>query len=108
MTDARKDTLDCLIVGAGPVGLFQALNLCRLGISGVRIIDKSSEPSKYSKALAVHARYAFGSVFVLATSYVKSAPGIISPRLEFFYQFLFMSSSTSIFAGLWSVWKLLA
>ena len=46
---------DVLIVGAGPTGLVLALWLTRLGVR-VRIIDKTSEPSTTSRALAVQAR----------------------------------------------------
>jgi 2-polyprenyl-6-methoxyphenol hydroxylase-like FAD-dependent oxidoreductase len=44
-----------LIVGAGPTGLVLALWLAKLGVK-VRIIDKISEPSTTSRALAVQAR----------------------------------------------------
>ncbi|MFC4102695.1 FAD-dependent monooxygenase [Paenibacillus xanthanilyticus] len=46
---------DVLIAGAGPVGLTLACELARNGVS-FRIIDKSREPSKLSKALGIHAR----------------------------------------------------
>jgi 2-polyprenyl-6-methoxyphenol hydroxylase-like FAD-dependent oxidoreductase len=44
-----------LIVGAGPVGLTAAIELTRLGMA-VRIIDKNSERSQFSKALAINPR----------------------------------------------------
>src|ERR1700680_3492633 len=51
---ATRDT-DVLIVGAGPTGLVLALWLTRLGVR-VRIVDKTAEPGKTSRALAVQAR----------------------------------------------------
>ncbi|MGB6977509.1 MAG: FAD-dependent monooxygenase, partial [Gammaproteobacteria bacterium] len=42
-----------LIVGAGPVGLTAAVELKRLGMA-VRIIDKNSERTRFSKALAIN------------------------------------------------------
>jgi 2-polyprenyl-6-methoxyphenol hydroxylase-like FAD-dependent oxidoreductase len=47
--------LDVLVVGAGPTGLMAACELRRHGLS-VRIVDASPEPTKLSKAIAVHAR----------------------------------------------------
>jgi 2-polyprenyl-6-methoxyphenol hydroxylase-like FAD-dependent oxidoreductase len=44
-----------LVVGAGPVGLTMAIELTRYGV-GVRIVDKLSQRSNKSKALAVWAR----------------------------------------------------
>lgn len=44
-----------LVVGAGPVGLTLAGELCRGGVP-VRIVDRLTEPSRLSKAVAVHAR----------------------------------------------------
>lgn len=44
-----------LIVGAGPVGLTMAAELARYGVQ-VRIIDRSPQPSKTSKALVVWSR----------------------------------------------------
>lgn len=49
------DTLDVLVVGAGPNGLTLAAELTRFGLS-CRIIDKLAAPSDKSKALVVHAR----------------------------------------------------
>ncbi|KAI8818893.1 FAD binding domain-containing protein [Fimicolochytrium jonesii] len=50
-----KKELDVLIVGAGPVGLFVALSLKRMGVA-VRIIDKATEPAKHSRAFVLHVR----------------------------------------------------
>ncbi|WP_018042191.1 FAD-dependent monooxygenase [Methylobacterium sp. 88A] len=47
--------LHALIVGAGPVGLTLAAELARYGI-GLRLIDKSPQPTQTSKALVVWAR----------------------------------------------------
>ncbi len=44
-----------LIVGAGPVGLTLACELARYGV-GVRLIDRSPEPTRTSKALVVWSR----------------------------------------------------
>jgi 2-polyprenyl-6-methoxyphenol hydroxylase-like FAD-dependent oxidoreductase len=44
-----------LIVGAGPVGLFMAASLARLGI-GLRIVDKAPTPTDKSKALVIWPR----------------------------------------------------
>ncbi|KAF9020587.1 hypothetical protein BGZ52_002435, partial [Haplosporangium bisporale] len=44
-----------LIVGAGPVGLFEAVLLTKMGIR-VRIIERGSEISKMSRALGTQAR----------------------------------------------------
>lgn len=44
-----------LVVGAGPVGLTMAAELARYGIP-VRIVDRSPEPSRTSKALVVWSR----------------------------------------------------
>ena len=46
---------DILIVGAGPTGLVLALWLAHWGVR-VRIIDKTQEPGRTSRALAVQAR----------------------------------------------------
>ena len=47
--------LPILVVGAGPVGLTLAGEL-RRGEVPVRIVDRLPEPSRLSKAVAVHAR----------------------------------------------------
>ena len=44
-----------LVVGAGPVGLFMAAELCRYGVS-CRIIDKNSGPSGQSRATIIQPR----------------------------------------------------
>jgi 2-polyprenyl-6-methoxyphenol hydroxylase-like FAD-dependent oxidoreductase len=49
------DTLEVLIVGAGPTGLTLALWLNRLGVA-VRVIDKNASPGETSRAMAVQAR----------------------------------------------------
>ncbi|MGO9693273.1 MAG: FAD-dependent monooxygenase [Mycobacterium sp.] len=46
---------DVLVVGAGPVGLVAACELARHGIR-VRVIDKLTQPTDQSRAIAVHAR----------------------------------------------------
>src|SRR5271167_3039534 len=46
---------DVLVVGAGPVGLVAAAELARQGVT-VRIIDKLTQPTDESRAIAVHAR----------------------------------------------------
>lgn len=48
-------TPDVLVVGAGPVGLVAAAELTRHG-AVVRIVDRLSEPTDESRAIAVHAR----------------------------------------------------
>ncbi|KAJ1564491.1 hypothetical protein HK096_007711 [Nowakowskiella sp. JEL0078] len=50
-----ETVLDVLIVGAGPVGLLSAIELSRRS-HFVRIIEKLPEPSKFSRALAIHTR----------------------------------------------------
>jgi 2-polyprenyl-6-methoxyphenol hydroxylase-like FAD-dependent oxidoreductase len=46
---------DVLVVGAGPVGLVAACELARRGVR-VRVIDKLTQPTDQSRAIAVHAR----------------------------------------------------
>jgi 2-polyprenyl-6-methoxyphenol hydroxylase-like FAD-dependent oxidoreductase len=46
---------DALVVGAGPVGLVAACELLRRGVR-VRVIDKLTQPTDQSRAIAVHAR----------------------------------------------------
>lgn len=46
---------EVLIAGAGPTGLALALWLARLGVA-FRIVDKTPEPARESRALVVHAR----------------------------------------------------
>src|SRR5262245_38901448 len=50
-----RDSTDVLVVGAGPVGLLMAAELCRHGVS-CRIIDKLAEPMGWVKALGVSLR----------------------------------------------------
>ncbi|HEX5263560.1 MAG TPA: FAD-dependent monooxygenase [Phenylobacterium sp.] len=50
-----RETVDVLIVGAGPTGLVLALWLTKFGVR-VRIIDETAEPGMTSRALAVQAR----------------------------------------------------
>ena len=52
MTTIQKTT-DVVVVGAGPVGLVAASELARRGV-GVRIIDKLTEPTNESRAIAIH------------------------------------------------------
>lgn len=54
MGESRTDP-EVLVVGAGPTGLVLALWLSRLGVR-VRLIEKSPEPPKTSRALVVQAR----------------------------------------------------
>jgi NADPH-dependent dioxygenase len=49
------DTLDVLVVGAGPVGLAAAIELRRRALS-VRVIDAKLGPATTSRALGTHAR----------------------------------------------------
>lgn len=51
----EKNAHTILVVGAGPVGLFCAFMLKRLGIS-CRIVDMKTGPSEHSKALGLHIR----------------------------------------------------
>lgn len=51
----KKKTVDVLVIGAGPVGLFCANELIRHGLR-CRIIDKKSGLSDKSKALGLHIR----------------------------------------------------
>ena len=52
---SRNQNPDVLVVGAGPVGLVAACELARRGVS-VRVIDKLTQPTDQSRAIAVHAR----------------------------------------------------
>src|SRR5271166_4247045 len=49
------DVLNVLVVGGGPVGLVAGCELARCGV-GVRVIDKLTQPTDQSRAIAVHAR----------------------------------------------------
>lgn len=55
MGEQPRGTLDVLVVGAGPTGLFMASELARHGIS-CRIIDKLPSATALSKALVLHPR----------------------------------------------------
>lgn len=55
MVSQTGSTLDALVIGAGPTGLFMAAELTRHGVS-CRILDKAPTPSRYSKALAIQSR----------------------------------------------------
>ena len=48
-------TAQVIVVGAGPVGLFMAASLARLGVA-VRIVDRAAAPSDTSKALVIWPR----------------------------------------------------
>ncbi|HEY2841526.1 MAG TPA: FAD-dependent monooxygenase [Pirellulales bacterium] len=50
-----EDTLDALIVGAGPVGLMMAAELRRHGVA-CRLIERLAEPAPFCKALGVTPR----------------------------------------------------
>jgi 2-polyprenyl-6-methoxyphenol hydroxylase-like FAD-dependent oxidoreductase len=51
----KRVMIDVLIVGAGPTGLVAALELARRGIT-FRLIEKTTQRSPHSRALALHAR----------------------------------------------------
>ncbi|HEY1960623.1 MAG TPA: FAD-dependent oxidoreductase [Polyangiaceae bacterium] len=51
----ENHSIDVLVVGAGPTGLFLALLLAKLGVS-VRVVDAAEGPGTTSRALAVQAR----------------------------------------------------
>ncbi|MBD1909081.1 MULTISPECIES: FAD-dependent monooxygenase [unclassified Leptolyngbya] len=50
-----SNTIDVLVVGAGPVGLAMACELLRRGVA-CRIIDKAAAPVQTSRALGIQAR----------------------------------------------------
>jgi 2-polyprenyl-6-methoxyphenol hydroxylase-like FAD-dependent oxidoreductase len=54
MAPSQNNT-DVLVVGGGPVGLVAGAELARRGVR-VRLIDKLSQPTNQSRAIAVHAR----------------------------------------------------
>src|SRR5262249_25513939 len=54
-TQSTKPNCDCLIVGAGPVGMTAALELIRHGLK-CRIIDCAPKPTDKSKALVIWGR----------------------------------------------------
>ena len=49
------NSVQVLIVGAGPTGLMLALWLTRAGVK-VRIVDKTEKPGTTSRAIVLHAR----------------------------------------------------
>jgi 2-polyprenyl-6-methoxyphenol hydroxylase-like FAD-dependent oxidoreductase len=53
--NTSDETLDVLVVGAGPVGLVLACELARRDVR-VRLIDKLTKPTQDSRAIVVHAR----------------------------------------------------
>ncbi|ODU03103.1 MAG: pentachlorophenol monooxygenase [Pseudonocardia sp. SCN 72-86] len=55
MGSGNAYSTDVLVVGAGPIGLTAALELCRRGVA-CRVVDKLSEPPQYAKAVGVQAR----------------------------------------------------
>ncbi len=79
MSDSQKAIdVRVLVVGAGPTGLMAASEMARRSIA-CRVIDKLPQPSKLSKALALHARTleifeSIGIVDRFVTAGVK-APG---------------------------------
>ncbi len=54
-TSHERNSIDVLIVGAGPTGLTAAIELARRGIT-FRLIEKAETRSPYSKALGLSAR----------------------------------------------------
>jgi 2-polyprenyl-6-methoxyphenol hydroxylase-like FAD-dependent oxidoreductase len=71
----RRRQVDVLVVGAGPVGLFTALELVERGVS-VQIVDKSRRPAAHSYALALHPR----------TLDMLDAAGLAGPMLQAGYR----------------------
>ena len=63
--------IDVLIVGAGPVGLFLANECARRGLTW-RLVEKRSEQSEHSKALAIMPR----------TLEIFDMAGVVTPFLE--------------------------
>jgi len=55
MAAEGKESVDVLVVGAGPTGLVLALWLSHMGVT-VRVIDQAAEPGTTSRALVVQAR----------------------------------------------------
>ena len=75
------ETLDVLVVGAGPTGMTCAIELARRGVA-VRIVEKRTQPSDTSKALVVHARtLELLDTIELADELV--AEGYTSPGIDF-------------------------
>ncbi|KAJ1561632.1 hypothetical protein HK096_003936 [Nowakowskiella sp. JEL0078] len=72
--------IDVLIVGAGPVGLFTAVELTRR-LHSVRIIDRLAHPSSQSRAFIVHCR----TLELLALAGLDKefmAEGVVRPDLK--------------------------
>jgi len=68
---------DVVVVGAGPVGLVAACELARRGVA-IRVIDKLTQPTDESRAIAIHSRSLdmfdrMGFVDDLVATGVKSA-----------------------------------
>ncbi len=55
-TASNPENVDVVIVGAGPVGLFQALGLCQKGIKNIRILEKHHELNKLEKSIGINTR----------------------------------------------------
>lgn len=68
----RANTIDVLIVGAGPTGLTLACQLRRLGVD-FRIIDKNQEPSTTSKTIGL--QYRVSEVLTWMGLFDRSCPG---------------------------------
>ena len=68
---AGTDTLDVLIAGAGPVGLFLANECARRGLSA-RIVETRAGQSEHSKALAIFPR----------TLEIFDMAGVVGPFLD--------------------------
>jgi 2-polyprenyl-6-methoxyphenol hydroxylase-like FAD-dependent oxidoreductase len=52
---SHPGAFDVIVVGAGPVGLVAACEFARRGVA-VKVVDRLSEPTTESRAIAVHAR----------------------------------------------------
>ena len=76
-----SQTIDVLVVGAGPTGMTVAIELARRNIR-VRIVERRTEPSTRSKALVVHARtLEFMDILGVADEMVRR--GYTSPGIDF-------------------------
>src|SRR6201994_4752706 len=53
--NSHHNDIDVLVVGGGPVGLVAGAELARRGVR-VRVIEKLTQPTDQSRAIAVHAR----------------------------------------------------
>lgn len=72
-----SSTTDVVVVGAGPVGLVAAYELARRGVR-VRVIDKLSQPTTESRAIALHAR-SLDMLDRMGSSRTCSPPGSSRP-----------------------------